>query len=154
MLTTQHGTTHRRYHLQDLWRNHHPLPPPRTTTTLTPNTTTPHPNRHHPQDLWRNNTRNDRCAGGGYIWLRFGRGSNGYLSMTQVRAAERWALWCVLAARLAVTADMCAFDRAPVCACVCHEHTQRARPGQYTSTPPTPTPQHPHPHASTYPRRA
>lgn len=34
------------------------------------------------KDLFRNGTRPDRCQGAGYLWLRFGKGSDDYLSMT------------------------------------------------------------------------
>lgn len=34
------------------------------------------------KDLFRNGTRPDRCQGAGYMWLRFGKGTDDYLSMT------------------------------------------------------------------------
>lgn len=34
------------------------------------------------KDLFRNGTRKERCQGAGYIWLRFGQGTDDILSMT------------------------------------------------------------------------
>lgn len=34
------------------------------------------------KDLQRNGTRAERCQGAGYMWLRFGKGTNDFMSMT------------------------------------------------------------------------